>query len=188
MLARIQNSKTLVKEFTTDIFAAEYANFDKNVPASEPMINEIEIDWPQRVRQRSINAIQNPEIASDQAEEISDGDASNDENDELEQESKGFKEIITMLDKMKRSLSLITRAKICCLQSRKGLRTFNRRIESNLQLKHILTKACKYFWVNSFSKNTYTCTSTCNHFHNILRLFDVSPNFIFTTSNTMCDY
>ena len=75
MLARIQNSKTLVKEFTTDIFAAEYANFDKNVPASEPMINEIEIDWPQRVRQRSINAIQNPEIASDQAEEISDGDA-----------------------------------------------------------------------------------------------------------------
>ena len=109
------------------------------------MINEIEIDWPQRVRQRSINAIQNPEIASDQAEEISDGDASNDENDELEQESKGFKEIITMLDKMKRSLSLITRAKICCLQSRKGLRTFNRRIESNLQLKHILTKACKYF-------------------------------------------
>ena len=35
-------------------------------------------------------------------EEISDDDESNDENDEFEQESMGFKEIITMLDKMKR--------------------------------------------------------------------------------------
>ena len=27
-----------------------------------------------------------------------------------------------------------------------------------------------------------------NQFHNILRLFDVSPNFSFTTSETMSDY
>ena len=27
-----------------------------------------------------------------------------------------------------------------------------------------------------------------NHFHNILRLFDVLPNFPFTTSETICDY
>ena len=27
-----------------------------------------------------------------------------------------------------------------------------------------------------------------NHFHNILRLFDVLPNFRFTTSETMGDY
>ena len=27
-----------------------------------------------------------------------------------------------------------------------------------------------------------------NHFHNILRLFDVFPNFPFTTSETMRDY
>ena len=32
--------EALVKEFTTDISAAEYANFDENVPASEPMINK----------------------------------------------------------------------------------------------------------------------------------------------------
>ena len=94
--------EALVKEFTTDISAAEYANFDENVSASEPMINEFEINWRQRVRQDSINAIQNPEIASDQVEEISDDDESNDENDELKQESMGFKEIITMLDKIKR--------------------------------------------------------------------------------------
>ena len=57
--------EALVKEFTTDMSAAEYTNFDKNVPASEPMINEFEIDRRQRVREDSINAIQNPEIASD---------------------------------------------------------------------------------------------------------------------------
>ena len=27
-----------------------------------------------------------------------------------------------------------------------------------------------------------------NHFHNILRLFDILPNFAFTTSEIMCDY
>ena len=29
---------------------------------------------------------------------------------------------------------------------------------------------------------------TLNHFHNILRLFDVLPNFSFTTSETIRDY
>ena len=94
--------EALLKEFTTDISAAEYPNFHENVPTSEPMINEFEINWRQWVREDSINAIQNPEIASDQVEEISDDDGSNDENDELKQDSMGFKEIITMLDKMKR--------------------------------------------------------------------------------------
>ena len=73
--------EALVNEFTTDTSAAEYANFDENVLAFEPMINEFEIDWRQRFREDSINAIQNPEIASDQVEEISDDDGSNDEND-----------------------------------------------------------------------------------------------------------
>ena len=64
--------EALVKEFTTDISAAEYANFNDNVPVSEPLINEFEIDWRQRVREDSINAIQNPEIASDKVDKISD--------------------------------------------------------------------------------------------------------------------
>ena len=92
----------LVKEFTADISAAEYVNFNKNIPASELMINELEIIWQQQVREESINAIQNPEIASDQVEKILDDDRSNDQNDELEQEIMGFKEIITMLEKIKR--------------------------------------------------------------------------------------
>ena len=116
--------ETLEKEFTTDISAAEYANFDKNVPVSESLINEFEIDWRQRVREDSINAIQNPEIASDQFEEISNNDGSNDESDQLEQGSMGFKEVFTMA-KWTNALSLIIRAKICCLRSSKGLRAFN---------------------------------------------------------------
>ena len=91
----------LVKEFTADISAAEYVSFNKNIPASELMINEFEINWQQQVREDSINAIQNPEIASDQVEKILDDDRSNDQNDELEQEIMGFKEIITMLEKIK---------------------------------------------------------------------------------------
>ena len=47
--------------------------------------------WQQWVRKESINAIQNPEIGSDQFKEISDDDGSNAENDELEQESMCFK-------------------------------------------------------------------------------------------------
>ena len=42
------------------------------------MINEFEIHYRQRVREDSSNAIHNPEIASDQVEEISDDDESND--------------------------------------------------------------------------------------------------------------
>ena len=42
--------EVLIKEFTTDISAAEYPNFGKNVSASEPMTNQIKIHWPQRVR------------------------------------------------------------------------------------------------------------------------------------------
>ena len=93
--------EAIVKEFTTNISAAKYANFDENLPASEPIINEFEIDWRQLFREDSINAIQSPETASNQIEEISDDDGTNDENDEWEQESMGFKKMITMLDKMK---------------------------------------------------------------------------------------
>ena len=94
--------EVVIREFTTDISATKYANFYKNVSASEPMTNQFKIDWRQRVRKDSINVIHNPEIASDQVKDISNGGGSNKEDDELEQEGMGFKEIITMLDKVKR--------------------------------------------------------------------------------------
>ena len=120
--------EALVKEFTTDISAVEYANFDANVPASEPMINEFEIDWLQQVRDDSIKAIQNREIRNDQVEEISDDGEGNDENDESEQEVMSFKEIITVLDK-------IRRCPVFDNESQDILSTITRKIE-NLQLNN----------------------------------------------------
>ena len=92
------------------------------------MINEFEIAWRQQVRKDSINAIQNPEIASGQVEEISDDDGSNDKNDELKQECMCFKEIITMIDKMKR-------CPVFDYDSQDMLSTITNKIE-DLQLKN----------------------------------------------------
>lgn len=97
--------EALVKEFTTDMSAAEYANFDENLQASEPMVNELEINWRQRVREECINAIQNQGNASDQVEEISDDDDDDDDsqsNDKFEEENMSFSEIIATLDKIQR--------------------------------------------------------------------------------------
>ena len=131
-------SETLVKELTTGISTGEYANFDENVPASEPMINEFEIYLRQRVWDDSINAFQNPEIASDQVEEISDD---NDKNDELEQESMGLKKIITMLDKMRRCFVFDS-------DSQDVLSTITKRIV-NLQLKNRKQSSIKAYFKKS---------------------------------------
>ena len=46
----------------------------------------------------------------------------------------------------------------------------------------LLRSSYKDFILKIFLARNY------NQFHKILRLFDVSPNFLFTTSETMCDY
>ena len=45
------------------------------------------------------------------------------------------------------------------------------------------------FITNSAVNKTYKAKENFsdNHFHNILRLFDVLPTFVFTTSETMSD-
>ena len=106
------------------------------------MINEFGIDWRQRVRENSIKAIQNSEIASDQFEEISDDDGSNDENDELEQESMGFKEIITMLDKMKRCPVFDHDSQDILSTITKGIEDLQQKNQKQSSIKAILTKAC----------------------------------------------
>ena len=105
------------------------------------MISEFEINWRQRVREDSMNAIQNPEIASDQVEESSDDDESNGENDELKQESKRFKEIITMLDKIKR-------CPIFNDNSQDMLSTITKKIE-DLQLKNRKQSSTKVYFNKS---------------------------------------
>ena len=129
-----------VKEFTTEISAVEYVNFDANVSASEPMINEFEIYWRQRVRDDSIKAIQNREISNDQVEKISDDGEGNDENDELEQEVMSFKELITVLDKMRR-------CPVFDDETQDMLSTITRKIE-NLQLKNRKQSSIKEYFAN----------------------------------------
>ena len=64
----------LVWEFTPDILAWDYINFDADLQASEPMINNQEIGWWERAREDAINAAQNPTHPSI---EISDGEDNN---------------------------------------------------------------------------------------------------------------
>ena len=66
--------EALVRELSSDISAAEYVNFDADIPASEPMINEHEIDWRQKIREDCTNAIMNPNTLSEETQEISDDD------------------------------------------------------------------------------------------------------------------
>ena len=40
--------EALVRELSSDISAPEYVNYDANIPASELIINEHEIDWRQK--------------------------------------------------------------------------------------------------------------------------------------------
>ena len=49
---------------------------------------------------------------------------------------------------------------------------------------------CKQFHISIFLKTLFCFLSVSfyNHFHNILRLFDVLPNFPFTKIETMRDY
>ena len=102
------------------------------------MINEFEIYLRQRVWDDSINAFQNPEIAIDQVEEISDD---NDKNDKLDQESMGLKKIITMLDKMRRCFVFDS-------DSQDVFSTITKRIE-NLQLKNRKQSSIKAYFNKS---------------------------------------
>ena len=45
-----------------------------------------------------------------------------------------------------------------------------------------------YFSSSNVSTDTTVIVRDYNQFHNILRLFNVLPNFSFTTSETMGDY
>ena len=42
--------------------------------------------------------------------------------------------------------------------------------------------------MNKIANNVYQFEDSYNHGHNILRLFDALPHFLFTTSETMRDY
>ena len=50
--------EALVQELCPNVSDTEYVNFDVDIPASEPLINEYKIDWRQK-SQDCINAVLN---------------------------------------------------------------------------------------------------------------------------------
>ena len=76
---------------------------------------------------------------------MSDDDGSNHENDELEQESMGFNEIITMVEKMKRSLVFDDDNQDMLSTIRKKIEDLQLKNQKKSSIKHILIKASKYF-------------------------------------------
>ena len=90
----------LVRELRSDISAAEYVNFNADIPASEHMINEHEIDWRQKVQEDWINAILNQNNVCEETQEISDDDDPLFEDDILE-EKVSFAESLAMLKQNK---------------------------------------------------------------------------------------
>ena len=49
--------EVLVRELSSNVLAVEYVYFDVDIPTSEPMINEHEVDWREKFRVHCIKAI-----------------------------------------------------------------------------------------------------------------------------------
>ena len=49
--------ESLLKELSTDVSAAEYVDFDREVVTSQPSINVKNIAWPQESRQNAIDTV-----------------------------------------------------------------------------------------------------------------------------------
>ena len=118
--------EALVQELCPEVSATEYVNFDVDIPASEPLINEHKIDWRQKSREDCINAVLNE---NNIAQEISDDDNDDDEEvDEIEDETLSFTESLKMLDK-------INKCSFLDEESHKILSTVTMKLE-NLQLQN----------------------------------------------------
>ena len=116
--------EALVQELCPDVSATEYVNFDVDIPASEPLINEHKIDWRQKSRKDCINVVLNENhIAQEISHDDNDGD---EEVDEIEDETLSFTESLKMLAK-------IIKCSFLDEESHKMLSTVTKQLE-NLQL------------------------------------------------------
>ena len=59
---------------------------------------------------------------------------------------------------------------------------------SKFLMSSVHKKFFDLIWQVAFKLEYFVCQGNYNHLHNILRLFDVLPNFSFTTSETNCSY
>ena len=118
--------EALVHKLCPEVSATEYVNFDADIPASEPLINEHKIDWRQKTREDCINAVLNE---NNIAQEISDDDNDDDEEvDEIEDKTLSFTESLKMLDK-------INKCSFLDEERHKMLSTVTKKLE-NLQLQN----------------------------------------------------
>ena len=92
--------EALVRGLSFDMSAAEYVYFDRDVPTSEPMINEHEVDWQERLQGDCINTITTKSNVSKETREISDDDDVMKEEDNIPEEGVSFFESLPMFDKM----------------------------------------------------------------------------------------
>ena len=83
-----------VQELCLDVSATDYVNFDADIPASEPLINEHKNDWRQKSQEDCINVVLNE---NNIAQGISDDDNDDDEEvDEIEDETLSFTESLKL--------------------------------------------------------------------------------------------
>ena len=66
--------EVLVRKLSPDTSAVEYVYFDADIPASESMINEYNVDWRERLREDCINATPTESNVSEETQKISDDD------------------------------------------------------------------------------------------------------------------
>ena len=82
--------EALLRGLSFDMSAAEYVYFDADVPTSEPMINEHEVDWQERLQGDCINTIATKSNVSKKTQEISDDDDVMKEEDNIPEEGVSF--------------------------------------------------------------------------------------------------
>ena len=113
--------KALVQELCPNVSATEFVNFNADIPASEPLINEHKIDLQQKSREDCINTVLNENNIT---QEISDDDNDYDEEvDETEDGTLNFTESLKMLDK-------INKCSFLDKESYKMLSTVTKKLES----------------------------------------------------------
>ena len=90
--------EVLVRKLSPDTSAVEYVYFDADIPASESMINEYNVDWRERLREDCINATPTESNVSEETQKISDDD---DDAEEDVIQGANFFEALAMLEEIK---------------------------------------------------------------------------------------
>ena len=139
-------SEVLVRELSPDMSAAECVYFDTDIPTSEPMINEHEFDWQERLQEdgNAINAITTQSNVNEETQEISDDNDAEDEDD-IQEEGASFAESLAMLGKIKKCFFLDDESQMMLSTLTRKFEIFKLKIKENKsrQKQTSVNYACK---------------------------------------------